>query len=144
MATRSTIAVEHRDGTVEQIYCHWDGYLSHNGEILNRHYRDYAKVCDLIALGDISSLGTQIGEQHAFDGSGDPEWTTAYGRDRGETDVGGRRFKDFADYSENMQAEEYDYCWRDAQWWVSDHGGGWVLLEEAIADQLISEELENN
>ena len=28
MATTSTIAVQHTDGTVSQIYCHFDGYLS--------------------------------------------------------------------------------------------------------------------
>ena len=31
MATRSTIAMEQPDGRVMQIYCHWDGYLGHNG-----------------------------------------------------------------------------------------------------------------
>ena len=35
MGTRSTIALEYADGTVEQVYCHWDGYVSHNGLILS-------------------------------------------------------------------------------------------------------------
>ena len=38
MATRSTIALEFADGTVEQVYCHWDGYLAHNGLMLLEHY----------------------------------------------------------------------------------------------------------
>ncbi len=37
MATRSTIALEFADGTVEQVYCHWDGYLDHNGALLRDH-----------------------------------------------------------------------------------------------------------
>jgi hypothetical protein len=40
MGTRSTIALEFADGTVEQVYCHWDGYLSNNGKILQAHYMD--------------------------------------------------------------------------------------------------------
>ena len=31
MGTRSTIALEFADGTVGQVYCHWDGYLSKIG-----------------------------------------------------------------------------------------------------------------
>ena len=67
MATRSTIALEYADGTVDQIYCHWDGYLENNGKILVEHYMDPFKVQQLMALGDISSLGPNIGEKHSFD-----------------------------------------------------------------------------
>ena len=38
MATRSTIALEFADGTVQQVYCHWDGYIDHNGKILFENY----------------------------------------------------------------------------------------------------------
>ena len=34
MSTRSNIAIKRKNGTVESIYCHWDGYLSYNGKIL--------------------------------------------------------------------------------------------------------------
>jgi hypothetical protein len=57
MGTRSTIALEFADGTVQQVYCHWDGYLEHNGKILQEHYSDPFKLRDLIDLGDMSSLG---------------------------------------------------------------------------------------
>ena len=67
MATRSRIGILNDDGTVDSIYCHWDGYLSHNGKILFEHYTDPAVVQELIALGDISSLGIDIGEKHPFD-----------------------------------------------------------------------------
>ena len=52
MGTRSTIALEFADGTVEQVYCHWDGYLDHNGAILKEHYSDPYKLRELIDLGD--------------------------------------------------------------------------------------------
>jgi hypothetical protein len=56
MATRSTIALEFADGTVQQVYCHWDGYLEHNGKILFESYQDPFKLRDLIDLGDVSVL----------------------------------------------------------------------------------------
>ena len=48
MSTRSTIAIELADGTVKQVYCHSDGYLSYNGRILFEHYSDPAKLEELI------------------------------------------------------------------------------------------------
>ena len=50
MATRSTIALEFADGTVEQVYCHWDGYLAHNGQLLLKHYSNPFVLRDLIAV----------------------------------------------------------------------------------------------
>ena len=69
MATRSRIAIENEDGTVDSIYCHWDGYPSHNGKILKEHYSDRAKLKQLIELGSISSLGSKIEPtgEHTFD-----------------------------------------------------------------------------
>ena len=67
MGTRSTIALEFADGTVQQVYCHWDGYLEHNGKILQEHYSDPFKLRELIDLGDMSSLAPNIGTQHSFE-----------------------------------------------------------------------------
>ena len=158
MATRSTIALEFADGTVQQVYCHWDGYLAHNGQILLKHYSDPFVLRDLIDLGDISSLGRNLGNGHPFSKFGlkeeDPDydqmialckqseeegWTTFYGRDRGETGIDARKFKDYADYVENFQHEEYDYILRNvngkATWFVSDHDGSFVELAQAIMDE---------
>lgn len=131
MATRSTIALEFADGTVEQVYCHWDGYLSNNGEILFNHYQDPFKVRDLIDQGSISSLGPEIGTKHPFskfecaDGEYDEAayegMTTFHHRDRGE-DLVKHQFKDFEDYKANHQYEEYEYILRrDGQWYVSQY-----------------------
>jgi len=54
MATRSTIALEFADGTVGQVYCHSDGYLSYNGQVLFQHYSDPFKLQELIDNGDVS------------------------------------------------------------------------------------------
>jgi hypothetical protein len=148
MATRSTIALEFADGTVEQVYCHWDGYLEHNGEILRDHYSDPFVLRDLIDMGDMSSLGTQIGQAHPFSPHSSPEdskayeeakaagYCTFYARDRGETGTGAKKFADFEDYRKNHQYEEYEYILRNingkATWFVDDHGRGYVPLAEAL------------
>jgi hypothetical protein len=150
MGTRSTIALEYADGTIEQVYCHWDGYLAHNGQILQNHYSNPFILRDLIDLGDISSLRPQIGTKHAFSKLEVPmdgeaydklygDMTTFYGRDRGETGTSAKKFKDYGDYVANHQYEEYDYILRsvcgEAVWFVSDHDGAYVPLMSAILDE---------
>lgn len=147
MATRSTIALEFADGTIGQVYCHWDGYLAHNGKILFDNYSNPFTLRDLIDLGDVSSLKPTIGTKHAFS-QFDAEMpgeeynalygnmTTFYGRDRGESGVNARYFKDFADYKAKCQQEEYDYILRSiggsATWFVSDHGSEFIPLVAAL------------
>jgi len=162
MGTRSTIALEFADGTVQQVYCHWDGYLAHNGQILFQYYSDPFKLCDLIDLGDISSLGRNLGNGHPFSKFGlkeeDPDfdqmialckqaeeegWTTFYGRDRGETGCTAKKFKDFEDYKKNHQYEEYEYilraCGDKAVWFVADHNDTYVPLLAAMAKETAEE-----
>ena len=150
MGTRSTIALEFADGTVEQVYCHWDGYLAHNGQILFQYYTDPFKLRDLIDMGDLSSLGKVIGQAHPFSPHGSKEdealyeaakaegACTFYGRDRGET-CPARKFKDFADYKDNHQYEEYEYILRNvdgkAVWFVAEHGDGYIELDAALEDE---------
>ena len=152
MATRSTIALEFADGTVGQVYCHWDGYLSNNGAILFEHYQDPFKLRELIDLGDLSSLRPQIGTQHAFSRldteMSDQEYDalygdmcTFYGRDRGETGINARYFKNFEEYAREHQREEYEYILRNvngkATWFVDTYGhdGEFMTIEDAIAFQ---------
>ena len=105
MATRSTIALEYADGTVGQVYCHWDGYLENNGMMLYKHYVDPFKTRELLDLGDISSLGRVVGDKHPFspfedgakgahDAAKAAGATTFYGRDRGETGAVQKMFAD--------------------------------------------------
>ena len=150
MATRSTIAMEFADGTVQQIYCHWDGYLEHNGKILAEHYSNPFILRDLIDLGDVSSLRPTVGTKHAFSKLEVPmdgeaydalygDMTTFYGRDRGEDGVSAKKFKDFADYRANHQYEEYEYILRsvygEAVWFVADHSDEFKPLLLALIDE---------
>lgn len=145
MATRSTIALEFADGTVQQVYCHWDGYLEHNGQILFEHYSDPFKLRDLIDMGDVSSLGPNIGSQHpfsphesadasaAYDAAMKAGATTFYGRDRGEDGVSARKFDNFEMYKLSHQYEEFEYILRtDGKWYVSSYGRPYVLLSDVL------------
>lgn len=89
MSTRSNIAIKRKNGTIDSIYCHSDGYYEYNGALLNYFYRDSKKVNNLIDLGDISCLGRKVnpeeGLPHSFDYDKRQEGVTvAYHRDRGE------------------------------------------------------------
>ena len=147
MGTRSTIALEYADGTVEQVYCHWDGYLEHNGVLLSKHYSNPFVLRDLIDLGDISSLKPTIGTKHAFSQFEVPmdgeaydklygDMTTFYGRDRGETGTSAKKFASYEDYLLNHQYEEYEYILRsvggEAVWFVADHSNDFKPLLQAL------------
>ena len=120
MATRSTIALEFADGSVSQVYCHYDGYLSGVGADLEGAYSDPFALQELIDGGDMSTIG---------------EPYTA----RGEAweDVAPRRFQNFDEYCAECQQEEYDYILRPVDgkgvWfvrcWATE--GSWVTFEEA-------------
>ena len=150
MGTRSRIGVMHGD-VVKSVYCHWNGYLEHNGEILLKHY-DSAKANELVALGDLSSLRPTIGVEHAFSRF-DTEMSeenydelygdmcTFYGRDRKETDTEWKvahTFTEFLEQVENCFGEWY-YIMRDGTWYCGttyDRGDGLynklVPLAEAL------------
>jgi len=59
MGTRSRIGYELPDHSVVSVYCHWDGYVEHNGRILVEHYQDREAVKELIDGGSMSSLRTR-------------------------------------------------------------------------------------
>jgi hypothetical protein len=136
MATRSTIAIENKDGSVSQVYCHWDGYLSGVGKTLIDHYTTPDQVCDLISHGDISSLGNTIGTLHPFSPAEAKmsvadyaalydNMTTFYGRDRGEANTGPYKFWDFEMYRMTHQYAEFEYILRkDGIWYVCFTPGG--------------------
>ena len=65
MSTRSRIGVMHGD-KLKSVYCHWDGYLQHNGQLLQDHY-DSAKANHLVSLGYISSLKEETGTDFTVD-----------------------------------------------------------------------------
>ena len=113
MSTRSYIGIRNTDGTVDYIYCHFDGYPEHNGKILTKHYTNINKINELLKLGDLSVLGEDIGEQQSFNNriSG---CCLAYGRDRGETNTEMKN-GDFHELINDMMID-YVYVW-DGDYW---------------------------
>ena len=154
MGTRSMIAIENpHSKAVKAIYCHWDGYLAHNGAILNEHYSNSPKVNNLIALGDLSSLRPEIGVQHAFSSLDVPKAEqeaydkehgnscTFYTRDRGE-DAPYKHFesaKAALEYYEGSWCEyfylfRYDADLESGKWFFKDrNGGAWKRLATALS-----------
>ena len=158
MGTRSRIGVMHGD-IVKSVYSHWDGYLEHNGKILQEHY-DSAKANNLVALGDLSSLAPEIGEEHPFSrfdcSMSDQDYlqryskmTTFYGRDRGETGTEFKAAHTFAEFLAQCDGcgAEYYYIMRDGVWYCgttyeNTHPLSKTLtkLSEAIAAEEAEEE----
>ena len=114
MGTRSRIGVMHGD-KLKSVYCHWDGYLSNNGKILQNHY-DSAKANHLVSLGNLSSLGTTIGEKHDFDTRTD--CCTFYGRDRDDLGVDFTVDQSYAEFLSKDYDCEYYYIMNDGVWYV--------------------------
>jgi hypothetical protein len=123
----------------KSVYCHYDGYLSYTGEILNKHY-DSTLANALVARGDNSGVKETLEEMNFYS-------------DRGETDVSWQVAHTFEEFLEQVEScgAEYYYVMRDGVWYagaVYDTPGlikgGLIPLVDALAantiDQLIAEE----
>jgi hypothetical protein len=149
MGTRSDIIVQRADGKFARVYCHWDGYLSHNGVMLATHYNSQELAEALVSLGDISTLGEVIGEKHDFDFrmkaigregyESDPEYIRLkamclyYGRDRGEEGTEALIFNTLAEAVTDLN--EYTYIWsrtKPSGWFLLGGGGKMIPLVKAI------------
>ena len=155
MGTRSMIAIQNPySKDVRAVYCHWDGYLEHNGSLLHKHYSTSSKVNNLIALGGLSSLRPELGVKHEFSrlDSTLPEaeyealygnMCTFYGRDRGET---GQEFKVFPTLKKAESYFEGSWCeylyvfkykksddYQSGEWHFKKMGERWKKLAPALA-----------
>ena len=123
MSTRSSISIAKEDGTIQQIYAHWDGYISHNGVILFNYYQEPEKVKELMKLGDLSSLAPEITPKgsHSYD---NPESgvTVFYGRDRGEDNISAKTFYSADKFMSEGNFQSVDYLYREKtkKWYVID------------------------
>jgi len=156
MGTRSMIAIQNPySKDVRAVYCHWDGYLEHNGSILQKHYSASPKVNNLIALGDLSSLRPEIGEKHKFSSleindkaereayeETVKDMCTFYTRDRGED----APFKVFPTLKKAEAYFEGSWCeylyvfkyskqddYQSGEWHYKKIGGRWKKLAPALA-----------
>lgn len=110
MSTRSSIVLLHKDGNLQGIYCHNDGYLSHVGQTLLDFYSNAKTIKKLLSFGDASQLSSSI-EDCYF-----------YGRDRGEKGVNSVFYKNIEDWFDKNN-QEYNYLY-------AEHNKTWYLAEE--------------
>lgn len=99
MATRSHIAYkDKKTNKIHMVYCHYDGYLDYNGNMLMKYYNNYDKVVKLISKGDFSSLYEDI------------ERISYYGKSKDT--------KPFIyDKEQHMNREEYNYLFKNNKWY---------------------------
>ncbi len=136
MGTRSTIGVVDEDGFVQGIYCHWDGYPEHNGRILRDHYTTPRKIMQLIKLGDLSSLGAEIGRKHNFMATDTHNQCTAYKRDRGEKGTEAQTYKDVFEFLADDRGQDYTYLYVNGKWECRDVYNKKVIDLYAMVDEL--------
>jgi hypothetical protein len=138
MATRSTIAVQHEDGTVSQIYCHYDGYLEHNGKMLLEHYNNRLAAEFLVNKGDLSVLGSRVTPDrnaiHNFEVQQNGV-CVFYGRDRGETGTEPKTYASVSEYFDTFQREEYNYFFNGESWEVEQDDRNFESLDHALRQE---------
>lgn len=129
MSTRSLIGIEKPDGTCRAIYCHFDGYPTGNGLTLASCYMTTKDVENLLALGDISSLGNT------------PETCKAYCRDCGEEYNAPGFYNNRQEYFDAAYDRDTEYCYlftfgtwlyADSTKWHDDHD--WKRADVAQLD----------
>lgn len=118
MSTSASISVVHKDGTVSSIYCHFDGYLDHVGQILFEDYDTLEKVEELMLKGDLSSLGYSIN-------------SCDYYVDRGE-ELHFMIYGNLGNFFSYFEQQDYDYLFDGGSWEVSILGEDWMPLEKAL------------
>jgi len=146
MSTRSAIGI--RYGTIiKAVYCHWDGYVEHNGAILQEHYNS-VKTNKLLSMGDLSSLRPEIGEAHPFSrldcNLNTEEWEemygnhcTFYGRDRGESNTEFTTHNSIEEFREEYRSRgcEYFYLLEGDRWTYSHYSSDEIKdLASAVAN----------
>lgn len=115
MSTRSKIAIRRKDGSLQGIYCHFDGYLNYAGEILEKFYDTTEKVENLISLGNLAKLGFK------------PADCFAYCRDGGED----------LKFWTNEEQFNYTYVEDLHRWMVLYRDSSGTRIEEPLRDALL-------
>lgn len=137
MSTRSIIGVRKADGSIHTIYCHFDGYPSHQLPIL-AHYPTQKDAEALVALGGLSVLGEEIGQKHEWAKHHllpeAAKWCCAYHRDRGEElkvkvfhpdETDGVVTPADREAMPGYWGEDYYYLFENGQWYFRTSEKGW-------------------
>lgn len=162
MSTNAHIAILNQNGTVNETYVHWDGYLSYVGKILNESYRDYDKIQEMMALGEFSSLGLSLEarpltKRYGFGGSFRSDflalpkeeqdkltnenysgkYSLVYHRDRGEElqKIAYDSEREFLNQWDNKGFFEFLYFYKKGNWYVKTNPRGkFELLSKKLEE----------
>ena len=142
MGTRSRVGIMHGD-VVKSVYCHYDGYLSCTGQILQQHY-DSVKTNKLVALGDNSGIHETLDEMNFYNDRQKKEEAVSEFLDSTPWQVA-HSLEEYIEQTHNCGGEYY-YVMKDGVWYagaVYQTTGlikeGLVPLVDALADILIEE-----
>lgn len=126
MSTRSTIAVQHYDGTVSQVYCHFDGYLKGVGLTLLRSYTKFQEIEDLISGGSFRSLEEDLNDIKYFEDDSDLTPTI---------------FKDLDAYMLERDVQEFNYLFTEHDDNDENRVDMWLVCHEGQKDFIPLENL---
>lgn len=74
MSTPATIGIERKNGLKTFITVNFDGYMEHTGKMLLKHYNTTEAIEELLALGDLSSIGETLDECIAYNRDRNESW----------------------------------------------------------------------
>lgn len=140
MSTRCRIGIM-KDGMIESIYCHNDGYPSGVGLILFKYYKDKSTIERLMDLGDLSAIGEKpIANPDAWNSSAPlklrikDDMCVTY-KTRGETNID-KKSTDYKQFVNNLfDGIDYLYLYVDDSWLCITNIG--------FEDEIIYEQLED-
>lgn len=111
MSTRANIGLKKKDGTIEVVYSHSDGYPEYMGDnLLNNYTNKYCPentnqiVKKLLALGDISFLDERLQDSRFYN-----SWR--------DEDTHSRTYESLEEYENHIKDGwiEYIYLWDEDQ-----------------------------
>ena len=102
MSTHSYIAYVKSDNDIRCIYCHFDSYLEHVGNLLQKCYNE-SNLDELMDRGDLVSLELEPKACEAF-------------KDRGESGVDAKHFNSL-DELKKYADNDFNYYFKDGTWY---------------------------
>ena len=122
-STRANIGIL-EGKNVRWVYLHDHGRAD---EILVEHYNTVPRINQLLALGNLSAIGSKIGKRHSFEYEDRPRDTvTAYHRDRGD-ELDPPTVTPVREYGTDPMID-YHYLFRDGQWVYRRPSGQWKFV----------------
>lgn len=127
MSTRSRVGIKEKDGTIRSVYVHFDGYVAGVGKTLYESYRNADKIEQLINLGDMSSIDSEIEKCEPYTQRGED---LSIAKDTVES------------FDKNWAScgEEYVYLYTDGRWMTNSiYKEKWESLDSLMKDDEIGE-----